>query len=147
MPISLRLTDPKHRTDLYTVIRSAWRRKTVNPTRFGHDAWRPITPYIGQAAVTTLFLFDLLGGEILMTPLETGEPHFYLRVSEHEVIDLVRKLARGTLHPGTRVIDRAALIAAEAELEARLSFFRDRFEEAEAQFWASREAAAQKPPT
>ena len=83
---------------LRPILRAAWGPDTCDP----HDLpdWRPENPSRGQCGVTALLVQDLLGGELILGEVFTGDVkvghHYWNRLPDGRDIDFTAD----QFHPG-----------------------------------------------
>ena len=127
-------------------MRLSWRRETSDPVH-AHDGWKPDQPERGQSAITSLFIQERFGGEILTTTDE-GRRHFFNRLPDGTLCDLTRPLLPDKQdHDDGTLISLMDVLQSELETEARLDLLRDNFEDIERMLKAHADSLSHKTPT
>ncbi len=127
-------------------LRLAWHRETSDPVHV-HDGWKPDRPERGQSAITSLFVQERFGGEILAT-MHEGRRHFFNRLPDGTILDFIRPPSpdgRGWNDGvSTAPLD---VVQAELEVQARLELLRDNFDDIERMLRNHAESLSRKTPT
>jgi hypothetical protein len=86
---------------LSEILRAAWGPDTCDPHDL--DDWRPDNPARGQCGVTALVVQDLLGGDLILGEVFTGEikvgHHYWNRLPDGSEVDFTAS----QFHPGEAV--------------------------------------------
>lgn len=85
-------TAPEKVRRLYRALLSCWSIETCTP-RFRPN-WSPENPTLGQCAITSFLVQDLMGGEVYGVPLEDGGYHCF-NTAEGHTFDLTSEQFRG----------------------------------------------------
>lgn len=73
--------------NLETILYLSWEKKTCY--KDSRNKWTLDKPYIGQCAVTSLIVNDLLGGDIMR--VKVGDESHYYNVVDGKIIDYTAK--------------------------------------------------------
>jgi hypothetical protein len=100
---------------IHSALKNAWSKETSYPK--DSSEWSPANPSIGQCAVTSLIVNDLLGGEILFSK---SYNHFWNLLEDGTHVDLTRdQFADKVVINDSIAVSREAILKGKEAMRAR----------------------------